>query len=415
MFKPLSSYIGLRYTRAKRKNHFISFISLMSMIGIALGVTVLITVLSVMNGFDSHIRDKVFGMAPAISLSTMQGQLPQWQSWQTKLQKNPQVVASAPFVDGQGLLRDDGQVAGVEVQGIDPVQEEKINDLNHKIIDGTLTKLKPGSFGIVLGKTLAENLGAGVGDKITLFVPKLTVSPAGIMPRFKRFTVQGIFSAGSGFGFDTNLAFINLHDAQVLFVTGSNATGLNLKIKDMYQAPHVASDIVNQYQGLTATDWTQTYGALFKAVALEKTMMFLILILIVAVAAFNLVSSLVMVVTDKQADIAILRTMGATPGMIMRIFMVQGSLVGVIGTLLGLLGGVTLALNVTRLVNWLQAVLHKQIFQGSVYYLNYLPSQVKYSDVVQIIVVALLMSLLATIYPAWRAARVQPAEALRYE
>jgi lipoprotein-releasing system permease protein len=415
MFKPLSSYIGLRYTRAKRKNHFISFISLMSMIGIALGVTVLITVLSVMNGFDSHIRDKVFGMAPAISLSTMQGQLPQWQSWQTKLQKNPQVVASAPFVDGQGLLRDDGQVAGVEVQGIDPVQEEKINDLNHKIIDGTLTKLKPGSFGIVLGKTLAENLGAGVGDKITLFVPKLTVSPAGIMPRFKRFTVQGIFSAGSGFGFDTNLAFINLHDAQVLFVTGSNATGLNLKIKDMYQAPHVASDIVNQYQGLTATDWTQTYGALFKAVALEKTMMFLILILIVAVAAFNLVSSLVMVVTDKQADIAILRTMGATPGMIMRIFMVQGSLVGVIGTLLGLLGGVTLALNVTRLVNWLQAVLHKQIFQGSVYYLNYLPSQVKYSDVVQIIVVALLMSLLATIYPAWRAARVQRAEALRYD
>jgi lipoprotein-releasing system permease protein len=415
MFKPLSLFIGLRYTRAKRKNHFISFISLMSMIGIALGVAVLITVLSVMNGFDSHIRDRVFSMAPAVSVSGLNNNLADWATWQAKLQKQPNVIAAAPFVDGQGLLRANDQVSGVEVQGILPAQQEKVSQLKEKLVSGTIDSLQPRSFNIVLGQVLATNLGLAVGDKVILFIPKLTVSPAGIMPRFKRFTVSGVFSAGGGFGFDSNLAFINLNDAQALFVMGDQVSGLNLKISDMYMAPQVSSDIVNSYNQLVTTDWTQTYGALFKAVALEKTMMFLILILIVAVAAFNLVSSLVMVVTDKQADIAILRTMGATPNMIMRIFMVQGSVVGVVGTLLGLAGGITLALNVTRLVNWLQTALHMQLFQSSVYYLNFLPSELKAADVIHIAVIALLMSLSATIYPAWRAARVQPAEALRYE
>lgn len=415
MFRPLSFYIGLRYTRAKRKNHFISFISLMSMIGIALGVTVLITVLSVMNGFDSHIRDKIFGMAPAVSVSTYLNRLENWPYWQNQLIKDPQVTAVAPFVSGQGLLRQGEQVAGAEVQGIDVKSESKINHLASKIISGRLDTLTSGRFNIVLGKTLANNLAVGVGDKVTLFIPKLTVSPAGVLPRFKRFTVSGIFSAGAGFGFDSNLAFINLHDAQALFVLGKTVTGVNLKLTNMYNAPQVAQQIVTKHPGLVTSDWTQRYGALFKAVALEKTMMFLILILIVAVAAFNLVSSLVMVVTDKQADIAILRTMGATPGMIMRIFMVQGSVVGVIGTLLGLIGGISLSLNVTSLVNLLQNILHRQLFQSSVYYLNYLPSQLLASDVIKITVAALLMSLLATLYPAWRAAKVQPAEALRYE
>ena len=235
------------------------------------------------------------------------------------------------------------------------------------------------------------------------------------MPRYKRFTVSGIFSAGGGFGFDNGLAYINLSDAQALFSMGTDVTGLSLKINDMYNAPKVAYTIINRYQSLTTTDWTQTYGPLFKAVAMEKTMMFLILVLIIAVAAFNLVSGLVMLVTDKQADIAILRTMGATPGMIMRIFMIQGALIGVIGTLLGTLGGVILALNVTDIVNWLQTLLHTQIFQGSVYYLDYLPSDLKMADVLQIFSVAMVLSFLATIYPAWRAAKVQPAEALRYE
>jgi lipoprotein-releasing system permease protein len=415
MFKPLSLYIGLRYTRAKRKNHFISFISLMSMLGIALGVMVLITVLSVMNGFDNHIRNRVFSLAPAISVSTLSTQLPDWPAWQKRLEQFPGVQASAPYVSGQGLLRANDSVAGVQVQGVVPGQEDKINNLNQKVIAGTLTGLKPRSFNIVLGKTLAQNLGVALGDKVTLFIPKLTVSPAGMLPRFKRFTVTGIFSAGNGFGFDSQLAFVNLKDAQTLFLMGNDVSGINLKIKDMYAAPQLAWHIGVKYEQLETTNWTQSYGALFKAVALEKTMMFLILTLIVAVAAFNLVSSLVMVVTDKQADIAILRTMGATPGMIMRIFMVQGSVVGIVGTLLGTAAGILLALNVTRLVNWLQAVLHTQLFQSSVYYLNYLPSKVDVSDVVEIMLAALCMSLLATLYPARKAALVQPAEALRYE
>lgn len=415
MFKPLSLYIGLRYTRAKRKNHFISFISIMSMLGIALGVMVLITVLSVMNGFDSHIRDRVFSLAPAVSVTAFNDQLQDWAQWQTQMQKFPGVVASAPYVSGQGLLRADDRVAGVQVQGIVPNQENKINNLNHKVIAGSLSSLKPGSFNIVLGKTLAQNLGVAKGDKVVLFIPKLTVSPAGMLPRFKRFTVSGVFSAGNGFGFDSQLAFINMRDAQAVFMLGRAVSGLNLKLTNMYDAPKVGDLIADHYPQFETTDWTQTYGALFKAVALEKTMMFLILILIVAVAAFNLVSSLVMVVTDKQADIAILRTMGATPGMIMRIFMVQGAVVGVFGTLMGTIAGIALALNVTHLVNWLQNVLHKQLFQSSVYYLNYLPSKLDVLDVVEIVLAALVMSLLATLYPAWKAAKVQPAEALRYE
>lgn len=415
MFKPLSLYIGLRYTRAKRKNHFISFISIMSMLGIALGVMVLITVLSVMNGFDSHIRNRVFSLAPAVSVTAGGGQLQAWQKWQADLSHEPGVIATAPYVSGQGLLRADGMVSGVQVQGIIASQEDKINNLNQKLIAGSLSSLKPKSFNIVLGKTLAQNLAVAKGDKVTLFIPKLTVSPAGMLPRFKRFTVSGVFSVGNGFGFDSQLAFVNIHDAQALFMLGKSVSGVNLKLTNMYDAPKVGNSIVQKYPELEASDWTQTYGALFKAVALEKTMMFLILILIVAVAAFNLVSSLVMVVTDKQADIAILRTMGATPGMIMRIFMVQGSVVGIFGTLLGTLAGILLSMNVTHLVTWLQGVLHKQLFQSSVYYLNYLPSQLQSSDVISIVFSALLMSLLATLYPAWKAANVQPAEALRYE
>jgi lipoprotein-releasing system permease protein len=385
------------------------------MIGIALGVTVLITVLSVMNGFDSHIQNRVFSMAPAVSLSTFDGTLTNWPQWQQKLANQPTVLATAPFVNGQGLLRANGAVNPVQVQGILPKSEQALNSLSDKMVSGKLSSLTPKHFNIILGKILAMNLGLSVGDKVTLFIPKLTVSPAGVIPRFKRFTVSGIFSVGNGFGFDNGVAFINLQDAQTLFTLGKAVSGINLKIKDMYQAPKVGRDIEFKYPNLQSTDWTQSYGALFKAIAMEKTMMFLILFLIVAVAAFNMVSGLVMLVTDKQADIAILRTMGATPQLVMRIFMIQGCIIGFFGTFLGLVGGVILSLNVTRLVNWLQNILHKQLFQSSIYYLDYLPSQLKLSDITQITIVALILSLLATIYPAWKAARIQPAEALRYE
>jgi lipoprotein-releasing system permease protein len=416
LFKPLSLYIGLRYTRAKRKNHFISFISLASMIGIALGVAVLITVLSVMNGFDTNIKEKVFSMAPQVTISTVQGRLSNWQSWQTKLvAQEPDIKGSAPFVDGQGLLRFYNQVSGTEVQGILPSQESNVNELAHKMVSGKLTDLKAGGFGIVLGQGLANTLGVGMGDKVMLFTPNLTVTPAGVSPRFKRFTVVGIFSVGNGFGFDQNLSFIQMQDAQALFMMGNDVTGLNIKINNLYDAPNISNDIQVNNPTLAGTDWTQTYGALFKAIAIEKNMMFLILILIIAVAAFNLVSGLVMVVTDKQADIAILRTMGATPGMILRTFIVQGAMVGIFGTLLGLIGGLFLASNVTEIVTWIQQVLHQQIFQSSVYYMDTLPSQIESSDIIRITSFSLILSLVATIYPAWRASKVQPAEALRYE
>lgn len=414
MYKPLALFIGLRYTRSKKKNHFVSFISLSSMLGIGLGVMVLITVLSVMNGFDQEIHRRFFGMAPEITITGTDDKLSNWQELEQKIQNIPGIKAIAPYVGGQGLLTHDGQVLPIVLTGIDPKAEESVTHLSNKLLAGSMSNLP--HFGIILGKGLADSLGVMIGDKVTIMIPQATVTPAGMIPRFKRFTVAGVFSAGTGFNFDTKLAFTNLEDAQKLMQLGTQVSGIKMKINDVYQAPELTARLSSllgeEYQ---VGNWTQQFGPFFQAVKMEKTMMFMILLLIIAVAAFNLVSSLVMVVNDKQAEIAILRTIGATPSTILRIFIVQGMMVGIVGTVLGVIGGLILAENATAIVNWLQSFFHVQVLSSSIYFVDYLPSEVLWSDLWQVCTMALLMSFAATIYPAWRASKTVIAEALHYE
>lgn len=415
MYKPLALFIGLRYTRAKKKNQFVSFISLSSMLGIALGVMVLITVLSVMNGFDEEIHDRFFGMAPEITITGVDEKITNWQALADRLKTFPGIKAMAPYVTAQGLLTHDGRVLPVVLTGVLPEYEEHVTHLQDKLITGSMSDLQ--HFGTILGRGLANSVGVLIDDKVTIMIPQATVTPAGMIPRFKRFVVKGVFTAGNGFNFDSRLAFINLHDAQKLMRLNENeVSGIKLKINDIYQAPllsdKIASQLGPEYQ---VGNWTQQFGAFFQAVKMEKTMMFLILLLIIAVAAFNLVSSLVMVVNDKQAEIAILRTIGATPATILWVFIVQGMMVGVIGTFLGLLGGLILASNATSIVNALQSLFDVQLFSSSIYFVDYLPSKILLSDLVVICFAALFMSFIATIYPAWRASKTVIAEALHYE
>lgn len=416
MFRPAALYIGLRYTRAKRRNHFISFISLVSMIGIALGVAVLITVLSVMNGFDREIKKRVFSMVSPVTVSSMAGYVDGWQDLQTTLNGMPDITATAPFATGEVLLNYGGSTQPAMVTGILPSEEGKVSELPEKVVQGNLADLQAGQFGIVLGESLANRLGATLGDKVTVVTPQVSLSPAGVMPRYKRFTVIGIFRAGTGFGFDAGMSFIHLQDAQKLLGLGNKVTGLHANIQDPYTASLVARHLSNQLTPTAAiSTWVDQFGEFFRAVQLEKTMMFLILLLIIAVAAFNLVATLVMVVNEKQSDIAILRTFGATPRMIMQVFIIQGGLVGVFGTLLGVIGGLLLAFNVTEIVNMIEHVFHVQFLSSNVYFVNYLPSEVRWEDVVKISFSALFLSLFATLYPAWRASKTDPVEALRYE
>ena len=414
MFKPFACFVGLRYTRARKKSHFISFISFTSMLGIGLGIMVLITVLSVMNGFDDEISKRFFGMAPEVTVTGSDGHIEPWQSMEKKLAQYPGVLSVSPFVGGQGLIVEEGHVLPILLTGIDPAKEEKINHLQQKLIVGSMDALSP--FGIVLGKGLAENLGVFVGDKVTVMIPQATVTPAGIIPRFKRFSIVGVFSAGTGFNFDTRLAFINLPDAQKLAQLGSGITGFKLKILEPYAAPALSEQISHDFgDRVTVSDWTDQFGEFFQALKLEKRMMFLILVLIIAVAAFNLVSSLVMLVNDKQAEIAILRTLGATPGTILRIFIVQGMMVGIIGTLIGVIGGIILASNATSVVNFIQSFFGIRILSANMYFVDYLPSKIMSTDVIHICLLALMMSFLATLYPAWRASKTEIVEALHAE
>jgi lipoprotein-releasing system permease protein len=407
--------IGLRYTRAKRRNHFISFISLISMAGIALGVAALIVVLSVMNGFQQELRARILGVVSHVQVMGADNRLSHWQETAAAAARNPHVIAAAPFVNAQGMLTFGQAVRGAVVRGILPRDEERVAQFGKHMRAGSLEALQPGRFGVVLGVDLARALGVLPGDKVALIAPQGLVTPAGVIPRLKQFTVVGIFDIGFVEA-DAGLALINLQDAQKLYQMGDAVSGVRLKLDDLFAAREVARELASRLgPGVYATDWTRSHANFFRAVEIEKRVMFIILLLIVAVAAFNVVSALVMLVTDKQADIAILRTLGASPRSVMQIFMVQGAVIGVIGTLAGVVCGVLLALNVSTVVPAIEHAFNVQFLSKDVYLIPELPSDVHLRDVVIIGLVSLALSFIATLYPSWRASRVNPAEALRYE
>ena len=415
MALPYELMIGLRYTRAKRRNHFISFISLISMLGIALGVTALIVVLSVMNGFQTELRSRILAVVSHVQISGANGEIAGWEEVARDSAKLPEVRGAAPYVQAQGMLSFGQSVRGAMVRGILPDYEDKVVDFRSHMKEGSIDSLVPDSFNIVLGSELARALGVFVGDKVTVIAPQGVVTPAGVVPRLKSFTVSGLFEVGM-FEYDSGLALIRMEDAQRLYRMGDRVSGVRLKLDDLFKAPFVVRELANSLDTPAyISDWTRSHANFFRAVQIEKNMMFIILSLIVAVAAFNIVSTLVMAVTDKQADIAILRTLGASPGSIMAIFMVQGALIGFIGLGLGIVGGVSLALNIDVVVPFIERMLGTQFMSKEVYYISNLPSELQWNDVTTITGVSFVLSLVATIYPSWRASRVNPAEALRYE
>lgn len=412
MFRPLALFIGLRHTRAERKNGFISFISFISMIGLTLGVAVLITVLSVMNGFDRELKSRILGMVSQARVVSYEI-LPDWQQLSDAIKTdNSDVIATAPFIELQGMLTAHGQVSGVVVTGIVPEHERQVSIIDEHMIAGELDKLQAGEFGMVLGRTMVDNMGLNIGDKVTLVLPEASPSAAGVIPRFKRFTLVGIYTISPEI--DSTMGFIAMRDAGVLLRLPDGAQGIRLKMNDIFKSPDAArrAQAISP-ERLIAEDWTSTHGNLFSAIQMEKAMVGLLLFLIIVVAAFNIVSSLVMLVTDKKADIAILKTFGASPKLITQVFMVQGMIIGVIGTVVGTILGVTFALTVSDLLGFINNFFGLHLFDA--YFVNYLPSQVKIKDVLLITSASFLLSFLMTIYPALRASKVQPAQALRYE
>ncbi|MDX1723169.1 MAG: lipoprotein-releasing ABC transporter permease subunit [Pseudomonas sp.] len=414
MFRPLSLYIGTRYTRAKRRNHFISFISLTSMIGLALGVLAMIVVLSVMNGFQKEMSSRILGMVPHAAIFGDQP-LDDWQAVAAAAKRNPQVLAAVPFAELEGMLSYRGAMQPIQLQGIDPALESQVSIIAEHMTQGRLGDLQAGEFGVVIGEITARRFQLKLGDRLALIVPEASSVPGGITPRMQAVNVVGVFKVGAEL--DGSLALLHVADAaQIQRLQPGQVPGVRLKLQDLYQAPQVSAAIVNELgEGYRASDWTLTQGSLFSAMKMEKTMIGLLLLLIVAVAAFNIIATLIMVVADKGADIAILRTLGATPGQIMGIFMVQGTVIGVVGTLIGAALGIVAALNVSQLVGWIERLSGQQVLSSDVYFISNLPSELLLADVLLICGAAFALSFLATLYPSWRAAGIQPAEALRYE
>ncbi|MBH3427413.1 lipoprotein-releasing ABC transporter permease subunit [Pseudomonas alkylphenolica] len=414
MFRPLSIFIGARYTRAKRRNHFISFISMTSMIGLSLGVLAMIVVLSVMNGFQREMSARILGMVPHASILGVQP-LDDWKPVADAALKNPQVIGVAPLTEMEGMLSYKGAMQPIQVSGIDPAQEGKVSIVGQHIVQGSLQGLEPGEYGVVIGEITARRFRLNVGDKLTLIVPEVSSAPGGITPRMQRLNVVGVFKVGAEL--DGSMAYIHMADAaQMQRWQPNQVQGVRLKLKDLYAAPQVSKAIAGQLgEAYRADDWSHTQGSLFSAMKMEKTMIGLLLLMIIAVAAFNIIATLIMVVNDKGADIAILRTIGATPAQIMGTFMVQGTLIGIVGTLIGGVLGVIAALNVSQIVGWLERVSGQHIFTSDVYFISSLPSELQWGDVALICSAGLVMSFLATLYPAYRASQVEPAYALRYE
>lgn len=414
--------VGLRYVRARNRGRsaggFVSFISFASIAGIAIGVMALIVVMSVMNGFQDELRNRIIGVTAHAQIQGFDGELSNWPVYAQMASKHPDVLAAAPFIQEQGMFSQDQAVRGAIIRGIEPELEDKVADFSSfmkKEGSGRLADLRPGEFNVVLGKELAAALGVRIGDKVTLIAPQGLVTPAAVLPRVKQLRVVGIFEAGM-YEYDAGLALMNLKDAQAIYQMGDKVSGVRLKLTDMFRAPEIAADLNgNLSSDAYVVDWTRSHVNYFRAVKMEKNVMFLILLLIMTVAAFSIISALVTAVQDKRADVAILRTLGASPASIMGIFVIQGGLMGVIGLLLGVTSGVVLALNVSRLAHWIENVFHVQLLPGDVYYISDLPSKLLWSDVSVIAGVAFVLTLLATLYPSWRAARINPAEALRYE
>ncbi|HEX4299408.1 MAG TPA: lipoprotein-releasing ABC transporter permease subunit [Gammaproteobacteria bacterium] len=415
MFRPFPLFVGLRYFRAKRRNQFISFISGMSLVSIAIGVMALITVLSVMNGFQDELRDRILSMTADATVSGFDNRLQDWPAVVRDVHDQHGVVAAAPYIEDQAMLANGANMSGTEIRGVIPDMEATVSEVGQRMVMGKMQDLTPGSYDIVLGKDLAYSLGAAPGDKVILMISQGNVTPAGLIPRFRRFTVSGIFDAGM-YEYDRGLAFINIKDAQTLYGFADAVSGVRLKLQDKYQAPQVARTLTSRFQGaFYVTDWTQEHVNFFKAIAMEKTVMFIILSLIELVAAISIAITLVMAVTDKQADIAILRTLGASPRSIMGVFIVQGTIIGFLGTLIGLILGVVLATYLNDIMHFLQHVFHTEFLPSSVYYISDLPASIVTSDVLKITIASFVLSVISTLYPAWRAANTQPAEALRYE
>ncbi len=414
MFKPLPIAIGLRYLRAKRRNGFISFTSLASMLGIALGVTVLITTLAVMGGFQRDIRDRMLQMVAHATVAADGAEMRNWQQAINEAGKDVRVAGAAPYIDTQGLIQGPREQPAM-VRGIDPAQEKQVSEIAEKINRGSVQSLQAGEFNIILGHELALWLGVGVGDSVVVMTSKISTTPVGAVPQTKRFTVSGTFNSGHG-EYDKGLALVNIHDIQRVLRMGDAVTGVRLKIHNMDDAGRVATDLALRLGGrYRVSDWMYENANIFHALKLEKTMMGILLSLIIVMGAFNLVSSQVMLVTDKQADIAIQRTLGVTPAQVMQTFMVQGTLIGVIGTVMGVIGGIVLTLNLERILGVIESIFGVQLLPKDVYYITGLPTELRADNIILIVCVALLMAFLATLYPAWRASRTPPAEALRYE